>query len=104
MHLLRVRLTRCISIRDSAGFHAARCAKASGSKSAPSSRLSGDQHVAIEGRRHACRIVVRRQQCCFILHQVHAQQQAVARLEPRAHPSSSVSASCGSKFPMLEPI
>ena len=81
-------LTRCISTRDSAAFHTARCAKPSMSKSAPSSRLIANEQVAVERRRHAERIVVGEQQVALRLHQIGADQQRVARPQ-RARGSSA---------------
>ena len=73
-------------MRDAATFHSGRCANASGSKSASNSRLSRDQQVAVEGRGDAGRVIIGGEKRGILLHQVHAQQKAVAGLEPSAHP------------------
>ena len=61
----------------------ATCSNASGSKSAPSSRLITSQHVEVELGGHAGRVVVGGDQHVRVLDQVGAEQQPVARLAAR---------------------
>src|ERR1035437_2280450 len=81
-----VRLSRCISIRDSTLFQSARCSKPSGSKSPPNSPVQPDKQIPIELRRHSRRIVISGKQGLLVLREVNTQQQSVARFESGPNP------------------
>ena len=80
------RLTRCISMRDAAAFHSAQVRECLRVEVRVQFAVEPHQQIAVEGRGHAGRIVIGRQQRGLVLHQIHAEQKAVAGLEPGAHP------------------
>ena len=93
-----------ISIRSSCVFQRATCANAVRSKSAVELPVHHGEHIAVERRGDACAVVVGAHQPIGVLHQVGAQQQAVAGPHQcRPAWTGTRARGPGVRLPMVEP-